>query len=100
MSHVLIARGKAFYKTGLAVEKDRSPIVTYLAFGMTRRCRLDDLKFLPGVYGLINSERYVRASPRGDLKVRRSNLYLIRDCTGRSMHSLEAVKPKYEPFSR
>ena len=32
--------------------------------------------------GLINSERYNEASLWSDLKVRRSNLYLIRDSTG------------------
>ena len=63
VSHVLIDRGKAFHKTRLAFEKDRSPTVTYLAFGMTRKCLFDDLKLLPGVYGLINSNRYNGASP-------------------------------------
>ena len=63
VSHVLIGRGKAFHKTRLAFENVRSPAVTYLAYGMTRKCLFDDLKFLPGVYGLIKSERYNGASP-------------------------------------
>ena len=49
---------------------------------MTRRCRFDDLKFLPGVYGLSISERYDGASPWSEMKVKISYLYLIRDSTG------------------
>ena len=56
--------------------------VTYLAFGMTRRCWFDDLKFLPGVYGLSISERYDGASPWSEMKVKISYLYSIRDSTG------------------
>ena len=43
---------------GLGCRKEQLPPGKYLDFGMTRKCRFHNLKFLPGMYGLINSEIY------------------------------------------